>query len=265
MDENNRFDGGQNGNQTPASDPNLYTGNGQVPPAAPTPPVPPVAPPQPDPNAYAGQPGANPYAGQPDPNVYGGQPGANPYAGQPDPNVYGGQPGANPYAGQPDPNVYGGQPGANPYAGQPDPNVYGGQPGANPYAGQPDPYGNGNGGFSNQTPPPYVPQDPGYVPYGVEPPQPQKLPGDSMAIASMVLGIVGVVCCTGIGFIAAIIGIVLGFVSRSKGTSKEGMALAGIILGFVAIFLGIIVSIILISTGALANWLGDSVSYSYYY
>ena len=61
---------------------------------------------------------------------------------------------------------------------------------------------------------------------------------NGLAIASLVLGIVG---CF---WITAIVAIVLGFVARKQieqsGEQGSGMALAGIILGFVWIGLGII-------------------------
>jgi hypothetical protein len=70
----------------------------------------------------------------------------------------------------------------------------------------------------------------------------KKYPG--LAIASMTLGIVGVVLCWAI-FLAQILGIlaiVFGFISKnsinkSKNLSGKGMAIAGIILGFIAFFL----------------------------
>lgn len=61
---------------------------------------------------------------------------------------------------------------------------------------------------------------------------------NSLAIASLVLSILGL--CCGIG---SIVGIVLGFVARSQirtsGQAGDGMALAGIIIGFVTLVLSI--------------------------
>lgn len=61
---------------------------------------------------------------------------------------------------------------------------------------------------------------------------------NSLAIASLVLSILGV--CCGVG---SIVGIVLGFVARNQirtsGQSGDGMALAGIIIGFVTLVLSI--------------------------
>lgn len=152
-----------------------------------------------------------------------------------------------------------------PYPPQP----FGQQPvGSQPVGGQPVGGQPVNGGFQGgQTPPPYPPQpgfngQPGYIPYNSLPPQQQKLPGDSMAVAAMVLGIVGLLCCG--GGIVSILGIIFGFMARSKGTSKEGMALAGIILGFIGLVGGIVISIVFAATGALEDLISNS-SYSYYY
>ncbi|MDR3552839.1 MAG: DUF4190 domain-containing protein [Clostridia bacterium] len=76
---------------------------------------------------------------------------------------------------------------------------------------------------------------------------------NGLAIASLVVSIVN---CCGIGSIAAII---LGFIARSQiknsnGTQKgDGMALAGIIIGFVAIGLFIISAAIIFSNQALLD------------
>ncbi len=61
-----------------------------------------------------------------------------------------------------------------------------------------------------------------------------------MAIASMVLGIVGTVlcCCCGTSVVIGIIGLILGIIARSKG-NREVFSLVGIILNSVAIFLSI--------------------------
>ena len=80
---------------------------------------------------------------------------------------------------------------------------------------------------------------------------------------AIVLGIIGLVCCG--GGIASILGIVFGFVSRSKGTTKDGMALAGIILGFVGLVAGIIITIVFISTGKALDDIFRASYYSYYY
>ena len=126
------------------------------------------------------------------------------------------------------------QPGqtAQPGYGQPDastPSAYG-----QPAYGQP---GYAQPGYG-QAVPPYA--QAGAYGYGSSA-APQKTNG--MAIASLVLGILGFICF--VGAISAIVAIILGIGARRKiresdGTEKgEGMALAGIILGAVFLVLQI--------------------------
>ncbi|HEX2356783.1 MAG TPA: DUF4190 domain-containing protein, partial [Micromonosporaceae bacterium] len=88
-----------------------------------------------------------------------------------------------------------------------------------------DPYGNAYG---------YPPGYPAYG-YGVAAP-----PTNGMAIASMIVSIVGLVgiCAYGIGGYIGAVGAILGHVSRrqvrERGESGDGMALAGIIIGWIA-------------------------------
>jgi Domain of unknown function (DUF4190)/zinc-ribbon domain len=92
-------------------------------------------------------------------------------------------------------------------------------------------------------PPPgaYAPYPPPYPPSGY-----QTASTNGLAIASLVLGLVGWMAC-GIG---SIVGIVLGFVARSQIRSAQGrqggdgLALAGIILGFVAIGLFVLLIVV---------------------
>jgi len=119
-----------------------------------------------------------------------------------------------PYTPPPDPNAAA----SNPYA--PPPNPYAAPP--NPYGAPPNPYG---------APPGY-----GYG-YGYGPPGGTN----GLAVASLILGIVGWVAC-GIGSIVAIIlGIVARGQIRASGgrQSGDGMAKAGIILGCICVALGI--------------------------
>ena len=82
--------------------------------------------------------------------------------------------------------------------------------------------------------------------------QPKKKP-QGLAIASMVLGIIGLVlfCIWYIGIPCSIIGLILGGISSSKAKAygmKSGMAVAGIVCSCIALGLNII-GIILISAG----------------
>jgi hypothetical protein len=91
--------------------------------------------------------------------------------------------------------------------------------------------------------------------------QPEKPAGKGLAIASLILGIVGMVCCC--GGITSILAIVLGIIARSKGY-KSGMATIGIILGAVGIIFGIVGSIVGFATGMFGG-LMESMGSSYYY
>lgn len=86
-----------------------------------------------------------------------------------------------------------------------------------------------------------------YSSYSSEPEQKATL-----SIVSLVLGIVGLVfsccCCLGVPFdIAAI---VVGVIAKKKNVPSQGMALAGIILGAVALVIYLITVIINKATGA---------------
>jgi len=85
-----------------------------------------------------------------------------------------------------------------------------------------------------------------------------------LAITAMVLGIVGVVCSwlPGLNFALGIAALVIGIIEFKKiGAGKSspkgrGMALAGIILGSIAIFAGIIyVIVISISAASFFTWM----------
>ncbi|MCR5708693.1 MAG: DUF4190 domain-containing protein [Ruminococcus sp.] len=87
----------------------------------------------------------------------------------------------------------------------------------------------------------------GYSAYSPEPEQKATL-----SIVSLVLGIVGLVfsccCCLGVPFdIAAI---VVGIIAKKKNVPKQGMALAGIILGAVALVIYVITVIINLVSGS---------------
>ncbi|MER7166130.1 DUF4190 domain-containing protein [Micromonospora sp. NPDC000207] len=117
---------------------------------------------------------------------------------------------ANPYSGAPAP--------ANPYSGAPAP--------ANPYSGAPAP------GFDTYQAAGYPPGAPGYPPGGYGygyPPAPRT---NSLALASLILSLVGVASC-----ITAPIGAILGHIAqkqiRETGESGEGFAKAGIIVGWI--------------------------------
>jgi Domain of unknown function (DUF4190) len=108
--------------------------------------------------------------------------------------------------------------------------------------------------------PPPPPPPPGYgappAAYGA----PQQLgaygpaPTNGKAIASMVLGIVGLVgiCLYGLGVIASILAVVFGFLAkkeiRNSGGAQggAGMATAGLVTGWIGIALAIVVVIFIV-------------------
>lgn len=98
----------------------------------------------------------------------------------------------------------------------------------------------------------------GYPGYG--PPVAAAPANNGMAIASMVVSIVGFlgVCGYGIGGLIGIVGAILGHVARrqirERGESGDGMALAGIIMGWIATALGlIIIAVIVVAVVWAAN------------
>jgi hypothetical protein len=138
-------------------------------------------------------------------------------------------------------------PSPGPYAAPPPPPPYAPQPtsaASNPYA-PPNPY----------APNAYAPPNP-YAPpgYGQCPPGPYPRYGssaNSLAVASLILGLVGWTLC-GVGSIVAV---VLGFVARSQikasggRQSGEGMALAGIVLGCIGIALMALFIVLSVANG----------------
>ena len=96
------------------------------------------------------------------------------------------------------------------------------------------------------SPPPY-PYAPGQ-PYPPPPPQPYTgysappvAPRNGLGIASLVIAIIGLVTCASVvlGVILGIVAVVIGFAARGRVKRGEanngGVAVAGIVLGFVAI------------------------------
>ena len=104
------------------------------------------------------------------------------------------------------------------------------------------------------TPPPAVPVRP--VNSTVPPIVPQQKSNDGMAIAAMVLGIIGflISCCWFLSVPMAILAVVLGAVSLKK--AKSGMAIAGIILGAVTL---VAVLVVYVFAGLAAPQILDEI------
>jgi hypothetical protein len=114
-----------------------------------------------------------------------------------------------------------------------------------------------------QTPPPTPPPQPPPTPQpppappaaGQTPYQPRPAaPTNGLAIASLVSSIAGFFC--GVGYI---VGIVLGFIAMKQIDESGGMqggrglALAGVIIGFVALGIGVLVLIIVLIANAASS------------
>ncbi|MCP9209413.1 DUF4190 domain-containing protein [Streptomyces sp. HD1123-B1] len=123
---------------------------------------------------------------------------------------------------------------------------HGGQPG--PYAGaasygQPAPYGVPGYGHPGGYPGPAGP----YAPGG------GYLPNNGHGTAALVLGIVGLVLCFSVvfGIVLGVLGIVFGALGRTKAATGEatngGMALAGLILGVIAIVASVLMIFVYIA------------------
>lgn len=151
------------------------------------------------------------------------------------------------------------------------PPAYGSAP--SPYGSASNPYGSANAvpglpaSFPPGTPPPPAPPPA----YGSWPPGPGQMPppGYGYGYASPMtpvktngFAIASLVCsCAGIFFfgLAAILGIVFGFVARSQIAASQGqergrgLATAGIIVGFVLLAVGILLIVTLVVTGGSAT------------
>lgn len=103
----------------------------------------------------------------------------------------------------------------------------------------------GYGGYGAPPPPPGAPG--GYGGYGAAPQGSNK-----KAVWSLVLGIIGILCC---GFLTGIPAVILGKMAQKEidatgGGQGRGMATAGFVLGIIAIAFGIL-NIILFASGAV--------------
>lgn len=183
-----------------------------------------------------------------------GYPGQDPY-GQQQPHQDPTSPQYDPYAQPPQAPQYGQQPTSGQPYGQPPPAPQYGQP----TSGQP--YGQPTSGQPYGQQQPY--QDPyGQQPYGAAPqypaagyPQAQGQ-NNTLGLIGMITGIASIVfalCCSPLGILGGIAGVVLGFLGQKKVQTGEatngGQVKAALICGGV----GIVLSIISIFAGAMIN------------
>ena len=102
-----------------------------------------------------------------------------------------------------------------------------------------------NDNLNNEQPSYYQPPVAEAAPVWNNDEQPATEPAKGQAIASLVCGILGVLCCGP----CAIAALILSIVARNNG-NKSGMAKAGLILGIIGIAIWVI-NIILMLTGVL--------------
>ena len=116
--------------------------------------------------------------------------------------------------------------------------------------------------MSDYPPPPNqggnYPPPPGGGGYGQPPQTNQK------ALWSMILGILGLICC---GFLTGIPALILGNLAKKEISASggmqtgEGMATAGVILGIIAIALGVLVVILYAAGVAMLGFNSSSTTY----
>jgi hypothetical protein len=158
--------------------------------------------------------------------------------------------GNDPFAPQPDP--YAPQPpmAPDPYAAPP---VSG-----NPYSSPPvsaDPYSTPPTSGSPYSP---APPSPYATPYGGYQPVAAGGGTNGLAIASLVLGIVGLAtcCCYGLGALPGLVGAILGHIGlkqiKERGQQGRGMAIAGIATGWAAVALTAI-GVVLLIVGVISD------------
>lgn len=97
---------------------------------------------------------------------------------------------------------------------------------------------------------------------------PETPPANGLAIASLVLGILSIPasCCYGAGIIFAIIGLILGCVSKKPDSSFNGMAIAGIVCSIIGLLVGIGFWVIVGFSFTTFESFSDIINdYKYYY
>lgn len=133
------------------------------------------------------------------------------------------------------------------------------QPGTGTAYGSSYGYGRQQSAYGNPPYNYYMQQQPGYTPPYYPPAVSPRCPGEGLAVTSLVLGIVSMVIfwIPFLGAIAGLVGLILGIVSKSKGSG--GLAIAGIVLSAVGLVIGV-VYIVFIFT--ISNNVGGLSGYS---
>jgi Domain of unknown function (DUF4190) len=116
---------------------------------------------------------------------------------------------------------------------------------------QPDPYAPmdypADTGFPPPIHPPPPPGYPGYYPM-YDPYQPVRTPGtNGKAIASLVTSIAGVACCGPLVIVGFILGVIAVRETKRTGQQGYGLALAGTIIGGLALAVGVILMLVYVA------------------
>ncbi len=116
---------------------------------------------------------------------------------------------------------------------------------------QPDPYAPVDYPADTGFPPPiHPPPPPGYPAYYpmYDPYQPVRAPGtNGKAIASLVTSIAGVACCGPLVIVGFILGVIAIRETRRTGQQGYGLALAGTIIGGLALAAGVILMLVYVA------------------
>jgi hypothetical protein len=98
----------------------------------------------------------------------------------------------------------------------------------------------------------------GYVPAGYAPPASTN----GLAVASLVLGLIGVLSCGYTFFVAPLLAVIFGVLGRRQiretGQRGEGMAMAGLVLGIIGLVISALIVVVVI--GAIVAGGGSASS-----
>ncbi len=133
------------------------------------------------------------------------------------------------------------------YENQPPQYGQGGYPEQQGGYSQPGEYPQQPGGYPQQGRYPGYPEQGGYPSYPQQGGYPQQQPGNGLAIASLVCGIVGLLI---LWFILSPLAVIFGGIGLSranKGAKHRGQAMAGLVLGIIGL-LGYIILVIFVTT-----------------
>lgn len=87
--------------------------------------------------------------------------------------------------------------------------------------------------------------------------QPQETGAGTMAIVSLIMGILSIVtCCVGIGLIFGIVAIILAGISLSKKRGK-GVSIGGLVTGIIGTLLSLVIVIYIIMAGVAFGTMKD--------